>query len=93
MVHTQARDHINLGRVVAVRLLVEVDGLELILLLLVEVTHLRKNFRVRGHLRNQNVVPLEGLATHTNQLVDVSDLVDNLVTVGDNGVELLESLQ
>lgn len=93
VMHTQARDHINFGRVVAVRLLVKVDGLELILLLLVKVTHLGKNLRVRGHFGDQDIVPFKGLAAHTNQLVDMGDLVDNLVTVGDDSVQLLESLK
>lgn len=58
MVHAQARDDIDLGWVVPVRLLVEMDGLELILLLLVEVAHFGEDLRVTGHLRDQDVVPL-----------------------------------
>ena len=79
MVHAKARDHVNLGRVVAVRLLVEVNGLELILLLLVKVSHLGKNFRISRNFGNQDVVPFESLTTHTNQLINMGDLVNDLV--------------
>ena len=46
VVHTQAGDHVNLGRVVSVTFLVVVDGLEFILLLLIKVAHLGEDFRV-----------------------------------------------
>ena len=57
MVHAEARDYIDLRWIVPVALLVEVDSLELILLLLVEVAHLGQDFRVTGHLCDQDVVP------------------------------------
>jgi len=66
VVHAETRDHIDLGRVVAIGLLVEVNSLELVLLLLVEVAHLRQNFRVARHFRDEDIVPLEGLATRLN---------------------------
>ena len=81
VVHAEARDDINLRWVVSVTLLVEVDSLELVLLLLVEVTHLGKNFRVTRHLGDEDVVPFESLASHANQLVNVSDLVEHLIAV------------
>lgn len=43
VVHTEARDNINLGRVVPEGFLVEVDGLKLILFLLVKIAHLGKD--------------------------------------------------
>lgn len=79
VMHAEARDHVNLCRVVTVGLLVEMDGLELILLLLVKVAHFGEDLRISGHLGNKDVVPLEGLATHANQLVNVRNLVDDLV--------------
>ena len=93
VVHAEAGDHVDLGGVVAVALLIEVDSLKLVLLLLVEVAHFREDLRVTGHLRDQNVVPFEGLATHTNQLVHVGDLVNHLIAVRNNGVELLKCLE
>lgn len=79
VMHTEARDHINLGRVVPVRFLVEVHSLELVLLLLIEVTHLSEDLRITRHLGDQDVVPFQSLASHTDQFVNVSDLVDNFV--------------
>ena len=93
VVHAEARDHIDLRRVVPVALLVKVDSLELVLLLLVEVTHLCKDLRITRHLRDKDVVPLEGFTSHSDQLINVGDLVKHLVGVGDDGVELLEGLQ
>lgn len=93
MVHAQAGDNIDLRWVVSVTFLVEVNRLELVLLLLVEVAHLSEDFRIARHLGDQNVVPLKSLATHADKLVDVSDLVQNLVTVGDDRVQLLEGLE
>jgi hypothetical protein len=93
VVHTEARDHIDLGWVVSIRLLVVVHGLEFVLLLLVEVSHLGQNIRVGWHLGDEDVVPLQGLSSHTNQFVNVSDLIDNFVTVWDDSVKLFESLQ
>jgi len=93
VVHTKARNDINLARVVAITLLVKVHRLELILLLLVKVAHLGQNLRIRRHLRDQDVVPFESLTAHADQLINVSDLVKNLVAIRDNSVELLESLE
>lgn len=42
------------------------NGLELILLLLIQIAHLGEDFRVAGYLGDQDVVPLEGLSAHTN---------------------------
>jgi len=70
-----------------------VNSLELVLLLLVEVAHLRQNFRVTRHFRDEDIVPLEGLATRLNQLVHVSNLINDLIRVGNNRVQLLKSLQ
>ena len=58
VVHAQARDHIDLGGIVPVTFLVEVHGLELVLLLLVQVAHLGEDFRVTWHLCDQDIVPL-----------------------------------
>ena len=93
MVHAETRDHINLGWVVPVTLPVEVDGLELILFLLVQVAHFGQDLAIAGHLSDQDVVPLQGFTTHTDQLVNVSDLVQDFITVGDDGVELFEGLE
>ena len=93
VVHSEARDHIDLRWIVPVALLVEVDSLELILLLLVEVAHLGQDFRVTGHLSDQDVVPLEGLTTHADQLVNVSDLVQDFIAVWNDRVQLLKSLE
>ena len=93
VVHAQARDDVDFGRVVPVALLVEMHGLELILLLLVQIAHLGENLRVRRHLSDQDVVPLQGFTAHANQLVNVRDLVKHLVAVGNNGVQLFKCLQ
>jgi len=85
-VHAEARDDVNLGRVVPVGLLIVVDSLEFVRLLLVQVSHLGQHFRVGRHLGDQDIVPLQGLAPHADQLVHVSDLVDNFITVGDYSV-------
>jgi len=86
VMHTQAGYHIDLRRVVPVGLLVVVHGLEFILLLLIEVAHLREDLRVAWDLGDQDVVPLERLSTHTDQLVNMSYLIDHLVGVGDYGM-------
>ena len=91
--HAETRDDIDLGGVVPVGLLVVVDGLELVLLLLIQVAHLSEDLRVTRHLSDQDVVPLQGLSAHTDQLIDVCDLVDHLVAVRDDRVQLLEGLQ
>lgn len=93
IMHTEARDHIDLCWVVSVTLLVIVNSLELILLLLVEITHLGKNLRVGWNLGHENVVPLESLSSHSNELVDMSNLVDNFITVWNDSVKFLESLK
>ena len=49
IVHTQARDNINFGWVVSVTLLVVMHSLELILFLLIKVTHLSQDLRVSWH--------------------------------------------
>jgi len=86
VVHAQATDHINFRRIVPVTFLVVMDSLELIRLLLVKVSHLGKDFRVRWHLGDEDVVPFQSLTSHTDQLVHVSDLVDDFITVGDYSV-------
>ena len=93
VVHPQARDHVDLRRVVPVRLLVVVHRLELVLLLLIQIAHLCQYLRIAWHLSDQDVVPLEGLATHADQLVDMGYLVDHLVTVRNDCVQLLEGLK
>ncbi|MEN9873382.1 MAG: hypothetical protein RL186_279, partial [Pseudomonadota bacterium] len=86
-VHAQTRNDFDFGWVVSVRLLVVMHGLEFVLLLLVEIPHFGQDFRVSWHLGDQDVVPLEGLSAHSDQLVDVSNLVDHFVAVGDDGVQ------
>ena len=68
-------------------------SLELILLLLIQIAHLGEDLRVARHLSDQDVVPLECLSAHADQLVHVRDLVDHLIAVRDNSVQLLESLE
>ena len=46
VVHTQTRDYVDLGRVVTIALLIEVHGLELVLFLLVQVTHFGEDFGI-----------------------------------------------
>ena len=53
----QARDHVNLGGVVSVAFLVVVHGLELVLLLLVQVAHFCEDLGVGGDLSDEDVVP------------------------------------
>ena len=93
IVHTEARDDINLCWVVSITLLIIMNSLELILLLLVEVTHLGKNLRVGWHLGHENVVPFKSLSSHSNELVDMSNLVDNFITIWNDSVKFLESLK
>ena len=66
MVHTQARDHINFCGIVPIRLGVEVNGLELVLLLLIQIAHLSEDLTVTWYFGYQNVVPLESLASHAD---------------------------
>ena len=91
--HTKTRNDINFSWIVSVALLIVVDSLEFILFLLVQVTHLSQNFGVRGDLGDQNIVPFESLASHTDQLIDVGNLVDDFVAVRDDGVQFLECLE
>jgi len=84
--HTKATDNINFGGVVSVTFLVVVDSLEFIRLLLVKVSHLGEDFRISGYLGDQDVVPLQSLASHTDQFINVSDLVNDFIRVGDNSV-------
>jgi len=93
VVHAEARNDVDLRRVVPVGLLVEVHCLELVLLLLVQVAHFGEDFRVTGHLGDEDVVPLEGFTAHTDQLVNMSDLVQDFIAVGDDGVQLFEGLE
>ena len=93
MVHTQARDHINLRRVVPVALLIEMDSLELILLLLVQIAHLGEDLRVARHFRDQYVVPFESFTAHSDQLINVRDLIEHFIAIRDDGVEFFEGLQ
>jgi len=93
IVHTEARDNINLCWVVSITLLVIVNSLELILLLLVEITHLGKNLRVGWDLGDENVVPFESLSSHSNELVDMSNLVNNFITIWNDSVKFLKSLK
>lgn len=86
VVHTKATDDINFGGVIPVTLLVVVDSLELIRLLLVEVSHLGEDFRVSGYLGDQDIVPLESLASHTDQFINMSYLINNLITVRNDSV-------
>ena len=69
------------------------DGLELILLLLVKVTHLGKDLGIAWNLGDENVVPFEGFTPHSNQLINMSDLVEHLVAVWNDRVELFKSLE
>ena len=68
------------------------DCLELILLLLVQESHLSKDLRVALHvLGDQHVVPLESFSAHTDVLVHVSHLEENFVTIWDNRVKFYET--
>ena len=69
------------------------NSLEFILLLLIKIAHLSQNFAVGWYFCYQDVVPLQRLPSHANQLVNVRNLVDNFITVGYNCVELFKSLQ
>lgn len=93
IVHTEARDDINLCWVVSITLLIIMNSLELILFLLVEVTHLCKNLRVGWDLGDENIVPFEGLSSHSNELINMSNLVDNFITIWNDSVKFLESLK
>ena len=94
MMHTECGDHIDFRWVVPEGLLVEVDSLELILLLLVQESHLCEDLRVAlDVLSDQHVVPLESLSAHADILIHVSNLEENLITIWDNRVKFLESLQ
>lgn len=93
VVHSETRDYINFGWVVSVTLLVVMHGLEFVLLLLVEVAHLGQDLGVSWHFGNEDVVPLEGLSSHSDELVHVSNLVNHLVTVWDDSVKLFEGLK
>lgn len=93
IVHTKARDDINLSRVVSITFLVVVNSLELILLLLVEVTHLGKDFRVSWNLGHEDVVPFESLSSHSDKLINMSDLIDDFIAVWNDSVKFLESLK
>ena len=93
IVHTETRDDINLCWVVSITLLVIVNSLELILLLLVEITHFGKNLRVGWDLGDENVVPFESLSSHSNELVDMSNLVNNFITIWNDSVKFLKSLK
>ena len=75
VMHAKAGDNVDFGRVVSVAFLVEVNSLELVLFLLVKVAHFGENFRVRGDLSYQDIVPFEGLSAHTNEFIDVRDLI------------------
>lgn len=66
VVHTETTDDVNLGRVVAIRLLVVVHSLILVLLQLVKVTHLSEDLRIRWYLGDEDIVPFESLSLHTN---------------------------
>ena len=68
-------------------------GLEFVLLLLIEVAHLCKNFRVTRDFGYQDIIPLDGLATHANQLVNVRDLVYYLVAVRDDRMKFFKGLE
>ena len=86
MVHTQTRDHINFGGIVPIRLGIKVNSLEFVLLLLIQVAHLSEDLTVTWYFGYQNVVPLKSLASHANKLVNMSDLIYYLITVGDDSV-------
>lgn len=91
--HTKARDYIDFGWVIAIRLLVVVNSLELILFLLIQVAHLGKDLTIRGYLCDQDVVPLDSLSPHTDQLVHMSYLVDDLIAVWDDCMQLFKGLK
>jgi len=93
VVHTETRDHVDFGGVVSVTFLVIVNSLKLILLLLVKVTHLCKNLRVCGHLGNEDVIPFESLSSHSDKFINMGDLVNDLITVWNDCVKLLKSLE
>jgi len=93
VMHSQAGDYVNLGRVVSVGLLVVVHSLEFILLLLVEIAHFGQYFWISWHLGNKDVVPFQSLSSHANKFVDMSDLINYFITIGDDSMQLFESLQ
>jgi hypothetical protein len=69
------------------------DCLELVLFLLIQIAHLGEDLRIAWYLSDEYIVPLEGLSAHSNQFVDMSDLVDHLVAIWDDSVKLLKSLK
>ena len=93
VVHTKTGDNVDLSRIVTIALLVIVNGLKLILFLLVQVAHLGQDFRVGRHFGDQDVVPFKSLSSHTDELVDVGNLVDYFITVWDYGVKLFKRLK
>lgn len=93
VVHAEATNNVDLGGVVPVTLLVVVDCLEFIGLLLIKIAHFGENFGVTGDLSDQDIVPLQGLAAHTNQLVYMSDLIDNFVAVRNDCVQFFKGLE
>lgn len=93
VMHAQTRDHINFGWVVPETLLVEMNCLELVLFLLVEVAHFGEDFRVARNFSYQDVVPLESFSSHSDQFIDVGNLIQHLVAIGNNSMQLFKSLQ
>jgi len=70
-----------------------VNCLKFILFLLVQIAHFGKDLRVAGYLGDQNVVPFESFSSHSDEFVDVSNLVQNFIAIGNNGVQLFKGLQ
>ena len=69
------------------------DVLELVLFLLVEISHFGEDFRVSWDLGDQDVVPLKSLSSHTNEFINMGNLVDNFVTVWDDSVKFFKCLE
>jgi hypothetical protein len=85
-VHSKTRDHVDLSGIIPIGLGVEVNGLELILLLLIQVAHFSQDFTVAWYLGYQNVVPLQSLSPHTNKLINMCDLVNYFIAVRNDSV-------
>jgi hypothetical protein len=93
IMHSEARNYVNFRWVVSETFVVVVNSLELILFLLVQVAHFGENLRVSRHFGDQDAVPFEGLSSHSDQFVHMSDLVNHFVTVRNNCVQLFKSLE
>ena len=93
MIHTKTRNNIDFSRVVPIGLLVKVDSLKLILFLLIKVSHFCENFTIAWYFGYQDIVPLESLSSHTNKLVNMGNLVNDFITIGNDSMKFLKCLK